>query len=204
MTDAKTKARYPVAAAFALALAGGGLFTLTSRHEGTGPVETISVAEAEKRGTVGVVGAMPEAQAGFVELVKSQQIAVMRAYPDPGHGWAMPTICYGHTRGVKKGMTATKAQCEAWLIEDYNDLVLPELKKHVRVPVSKGEAIALADFVFNVGGPKFSTSTLLRKLNAGDYAGAADEFGKWIYSNGKRLAGLVKRRAAEREIFISG
>jgi lysozyme len=197
------KTRYPVAVAFALAL-GGGLLSLTQQHEGTGPTETLTIAEAEKRGTVGVVGATPEAQAGFVELVKSQQIAVMRAYPDPGYGWAVPTICYGHTRGVTQGMTATKEQCEQWLIEDYQELVLPVLVKYVRVELSKGEAVALADFVFNVGGPKFAKSTLLRKLNAGDYAGAALEFPRWIYSKGKKLNGLVKRRAAEKAIFEGG
>ncbi|MDR0672503.1 MAG: lysozyme [Zoogloeaceae bacterium] len=134
-------------------------------------------------------------------LIRAQTRAVTLAYPDPGYGWKVPTICHGHTRGVKKGDTATLEQCEAWLIEDYEAIVLPALVRCVTAPVTENEAAALADFVFNVGGPGFCASTLVKKLNALDYAGAAAQFDRWVYSNGKKLPGLVKRRAAERALF---
>lgn len=68
-------------------------------------------------------------------------------------------------------------------------------------PLQEG---ALLDFVYNVGSGNFRTSTLLRKLNAGDLAGAAAEFAKWNLAGGKILAGLVRRRAAEQALFLAG
>jgi len=59
----------------------------------------------------------------------------------------------------------------------------------------------LVDFTYNLGAGKLASSTLLIKLNAGDYAGAAREFDKWVMAGGKPLPGLVKRRAAERQMF---
>jgi lysozyme len=58
--------------------------------------------------------------------------------------------------------------------------------------------------VFNLGVRKLIQSTLLKKLNAGDYVGAANEFDKWVFAAGKKLKGLVARRAAEKELFLKG
>jgi lysozyme len=153
------KARHPIAAAFAAALAGG-LIGFTARHEG-------------------------------------YRSAV---YPDPAHGWAVPTICYGHTRAVVKGQMATQEECALYLTEDYRE-VGAALERLVKVPVTPDQALALADFVFNIGQGAFAKSTLLAKLNAGDCLGAANEFPRWVYSNGKRLSGLTKRRADEKALF---
>jgi lysozyme len=192
------RSRMQVAAAFAVAIAGGGvLLTFTPTHEGTGPVETIPVETAKARGVIG-----PEAAWNGFHRLAREQVAVTHAYADPGYGWRVPTICYGHTRGVTRGMTATLEQCEKWLAEDFETLVKPALMRCVHVPVSVNEAAALADFVFNVGGSKFCGSALARKLNAGDYRGAADEFQNWKYSNKKIMPGLVKRRAAEKALFL--
>jgi lysozyme len=185
--------RLGAAAAVALLLAGGGaLLALTQQAEGTGPVEMMTVAEASRRGV----------RTAFLKLVVDSEVAVTHAYPDPGHGWRVPTICYGHTRGVRRDDVATLAQCRQMLIEDYETLVLPEIARCVTAPVSVGEAAALADFFFNVGGQKACASTLVRHLNAGNRAAAAAEFPKWKYSNGKVMPGLVKRRAAERALFL--
>ncbi|MCY1305462.1 Lysozyme RrrD [compost metagenome] len=73
----------------------------------------------------------------------------------------------------------------------------------MRVPLSQGQFDALASFVFNLGSGNLQCSTLLRKLNAKDYAGAADEFPRWNKAGGKVLAGLTRRRAAERALFLS-
>jgi lysozyme len=183
------KTRYPVAVAFSLALTGG-LVALTAQHEGTGRQEVVSADEASVRGL-------------FVEQVKRNQIVITHAYPDPGYGWAVPTICYGHTRNVKRGDVATLAQCEAWLVEDFDRIVKPALVRYVTVQITVNQAVALADFIFNVGGGAFAKSTLLRKLNAEDCVGAADQFPRWNQSNGKVLPGLVTRRADERALFVA-
>jgi lysozyme len=193
------KTRYPVAVAFSLAIAGG-LLAFTSEHEGAGPV--VQEPAAQEVAVVVQREAVRADAEAFIAFVKTVEPPRFQAYPDPGHGWAVPTICYGHTRGVKRGMTATLEQCEQWLREDYNTLVLPVMQRRIKVMLSKNEAIALADFIFNLGGTKFAGSTLLKKLNAGDYAGAAEEFPRWIKSNGKVLRGLVIRRQAERELFL--
>jgi len=75
-----------------------------------------------------------------------------------------------------------------------------QVRDLVRVPMTQGQFDAL-DFTYNLGAGKLASSTLLIKLNAGDYAGAAREFDKWVMAGGKPLPGLVKRRAAERQMF---
>ncbi|OTP79508.1 Phage lysin / Phage lysozyme or muramidase [Caballeronia sordidicola] len=74
----------------------------------------------------------------------------------------------------------------------------------VKVPLASHEKAALVDFTFNVGSKNLQTSTLLKLLNAGDYAGAANEFPKWNLASGKVMPGLVKRRARERSLFLTG
>jgi lysozyme len=75
---------------------------------------------------------------------------------------------------------------------------------YVEVPLSQEQYDALVSFVFNVGGSAFRRSTLLRKLNAYDYVGAADEFPRWNKQKGKVLRGLTNRRMYERAKFLSG
>lgn len=77
------------------------------------------------------------------------------------------------------------------------------VSEDVRVPLSDHEKAALDDFIYNVGEGNFKASTLLRKLNAGDHEGAADEFLRWNKAGGHVLVGLVKRRAAERAEFLT-
>jgi lysozyme len=196
----RTIKRLPIALAFTVAVGSGLIANFTARHEGTGPIVQNLEVRAEPLIARSTLQPTPEAFAAFVRRVEPVHV---RAYPDPGHGWRVPTICYGHTRGVKKGMTATLEQCEKWLIEDYEVLVLPILERCVKVLVSVNEAVALADFAFNVGGTQFCGSTLVKRLNAEDYAGAANEFPRWIYSNGEDMPGLVIRRQAERDLFLS-
>jgi hypothetical protein len=74
----------------------------------------------------------------------------------------------------------------------------------VTVPLTQGMFDALVSFVHNVGETQFTTSTLLRRLNAGKYDEAAAQFGRWIYQEKVVLKGLVRRRAAEAELFLSG
>jgi len=77
------------------------------------------------------------------------------------------------------------------------------LSRLVKVPLTENQAAALTSFVYNVGATAFENSTLLRKLNAGDYGGAADELPRWFHAEGKILGGLIKRREKERALFLS-
>lgn len=72
----------------------------------------------------------------------------------------------------------------------------------MQVYLTANQKAALIDFVYNLGAGAFGSSTLLKKLNAGDYKGAADEFPKWVYAGGRVLGGLVNRRKIERDLFI--
>ena len=77
------------------------------------------------------------------------------------------------------------------------------VNQHVHVPLTQHQFDALVSFVFNLGAGNFRTSTLLKKLNARDYDGAAQEFGRWVQAGGKTLPGLVRRREAESALFLT-
>lgn len=111
------------------------------------------------------------------------------------------TIGWGHTGAdVREGMEIDIDEAERLL---KMDLVIHEnnVARLVRVPLLQNQFDALVSFEFNVGYGKFRSSTLLRKLNSGDYEGAGKEFIRWVYGGGRVLGGLVKRREAEFEMY---
>lgn len=112
-----------------------------------------------------------------------------------------PTIGFGSTHGVELGDRITASQAHALLVEDTLPIVRA-VEELVKVPLTLEQSIALTSFTFNVGVKAFSQSTLLKMLNAGDYRKAADQFDRWVYSKGTRVNGLVRRRAAEKAIFL--
>ncbi|MGY3084146.1 lysozyme [Pseudomonas fragi] len=122
------------------------------------------------------------------------------AYLDPV---SIPTICEGVTLGVKLGDQATPAQCDQLLQRELR-IALTAVDRQVRVPMPDTRRAALGSFVYNVGERQFSSSTLLRLLNGGDARGACAQLSRWVYAGGKQLAGLVNRRAAERELCEVG
>ena len=134
-----------------------------------------------------------------LDIVKEAEGLRLSAYLCPA---GIPTIGYGHTKGVKLGDTCTKEQAEKWLENDFFT-AKQEVKAVVKVPLRENQLDALASFVFNLGVRKLTQSTLLKKLNAGDYSGAAAEFDKWVFAGKVKLNGLVKRRASERQLFES-
>lgn len=134
-----------------------------------------------------------------INLIKRFEGLRLEAYRD---SVGIPTIGYGHTHGVKMGDVITGAQADAFLREDLKVAELT-INANAKVKLTQGQFDALASFVFNLGSGNFAKSTLLEKLNTGDYAGAADEFEKWVNAGGKKSPGLVKRRAAEREVFLT-
>ena len=112
----------------------------------------------------------------------------------------VPTIGYGHTRGVSMGDTCTQAQADAWFLEDVawaEDCV----NEAVKVELTQQQFDACVSLCFNIGCRGFKTSTLVRKLNEGDVAGASLQFLRWDKQRGKVLAGLTRRRMAEVKLF---
>ncbi|MCD6035213.1 MAG: muraminidase [Rickettsiales bacterium] len=116
-----------------------------------------------------------------------------------------PTIGYGHLiRPENKAQFSgpiTKAQAEVLLRKDVETAEQAVLRL-VTVPLTDGQFDALVSFVFNLGAGAFQGSTLRSKINRGEHADAAKEFEKWIFAGGKKLSGLVARRAAEAERYM--
>lgn len=134
-------------------------------------------------------------------LIKQSEGCRLTAYPDPATGGAPWTIGWGRTTNVKKGDTCTQAQADAWLVEEY-DKFEADVRKLVKVPLTANQLGALTCFTYNVGPGNFGGSTLLKMLNKGDYKGAADQLLVWDKADGHVLAGLLRRRQAERELFL--
>jgi lysozyme len=112
------------------------------------------------------------------------------------------TIGVGHTGPeVRYGLIWTQAQADAQLLADVAGAVAA-VNRLVTTPLTQGEFDALVDFVFNLGVGAFAGSTMLRLLNAGNHAAAAREFEKWDMAGGKHMAGLLRRRLAEKAEFL--
>lgn len=122
----------------------------------------------------------------------------------------VPTACYGHTATAKVGKHRTKVECDALLAYDLTNVYGPAVLNMVNVPITQGQYNALTDFAYNLGIANLRKSTLLRKVNAGDHAGAAREFGKWVYVGGKdcrvrtnNCYGIIGRRQWEAAQYAS-
>lgn len=136
-------------------------------------------------------------------LIKRYEGLQLKAYPCRAGRW---TVGYGHTHNINMGDVITQEQAEAFLREDIAQ-VTALLNTQIKVPLTQNQYDAICSLVFNIGMTAFTTSTLLKKLNVGDYAGASAEFMKWSKATvkGKKipLPGLIKRRQAEEALFKS-
>ncbi|MFM7010857.1 MAG: lysozyme [Betaproteobacteria bacterium] len=115
----------------------------------------------------------------------------------PVHG-DVPTIGFGTTEGVKSGDKTTPEKAMVRALSDISKFE-GAVKRCVTVPLHQHEYDAYVSFAYNVGWPAFCKSTLVKKLNAGDYEAACNEIRKWVFFQGSPLPGLVKRRNAEAE-----
>lgn len=122
------------------------------------------------------------------------------AYRDPV---GIATICYGHTATARIGQTLSQAECTDLLQADLGT-AFAAVDSRAQVDLPPPTRAALASFVYNVGEGNFARSTLLRKLNAGDLRGACHELSRWVYAGGRKLNGLIKRRATEHELCLEG
>jgi len=134
------------------------------------------------------------------ELAETFEGCRLQSYPDIGGVW---TIGYGHTSGVHPGMICTPQRAIEWLDADMK-IAAACVNRYVSVTLTQNEFDALCDFVFNLGCGDFARSTLLRLLNRGEYAEAANQFDLWDHCGGKVVAGLLRRREAEEETFSDG
>lgn len=134
-----------------------------------------------------------------IELIKQFEGFRAKAYRCPA---GIPTIGYGHTGGVSMDDEIAEDEAESLLESDLKRFERG-VSRLVGVPLSQGQFDALVSFTFNLGGGALQRSTLRQKLNRGDYEGAAREFPKWCRAGGVRLAGLLRRRQAEMEMFLS-
>lgn len=132
-------------------------------------------------------------------LVKELEGLRLEAYLCPA---GVPTIGYGHTRGVKLGTRISAEQADQLLTVDLERVRL-QLMQSVKVPVSEGQFKALLSFAYNFGAAAVKDSTLLKYVNAGKFEAAEREFSRWVYSKGERLPGLERRRKREAEVFAS-
>jgi len=147
-----------------------------------------------------LAGALLATSAAGVAFVGHHEGLKKTAYRDPV---GIVTVCYGHTATARLGQSYSKEACQALLQSDLR-AAEAAVRRLVKVPLSQETFDALVSFVFNVGEGNFARSTLLRKLNAGDYVGACRELPKWTLARGRELPGLVTRRNDEMALCLKG
>ena len=134
-----------------------------------------------------------------ISLIKEFEGLRLKAYKCPGGVW---TIGYGHTAGVKPGIVITKTQAEEYLKADL--IAFERYLNGLGLALNQNQFDALVSFIYNVGTGNFSNSTLLRKVRANPQENSImDEFLRWVYSKGRVLPGLQRRRLAEMKLYFS-
>jgi len=137
------------------------------------------------------------------EEIKRHEGCKLEAYPDPGTGGDPWTIGYGATGpDIHPGVVWSQEQADTDLSNRLHTLG-DRIDAVVHVEINDNQKAALCSFAYNVGMGNLKNSTLLKKLNEGDYDGAADQFKEWNKAAGHVLQGLVTRRQAESELFLA-
>lgn len=153
-------------------------------------------------------GGLSPSQAAF-DLIKefegyatAQADGGCKAYPDPASGGEPYTIGFGSTGpDVRPGTVWTRQQAEERLAADVTSFAAGVRRLIGSTPTLQREFDALVSLAYNIGLGNFGNSTLLRKHKAGDKAGASAEFGKWKMAAGRVMKGLIRRRAAEANLY---
>lgn len=133
-----------------------------------------------------------------IDLIKKHEGFNARPYKCPA---GVLTIGYGRTIDVRPYEITTEEAETIWL-DKYVKTIADQILALVNVELSNNQICALIDFVYNLGIGNFKSSTLLRKINQGDFSAAANEFLKWNKAGGIVLKGLENRRIAERMLFL--
>lgn len=139
-----------------------------------------------------------------VDLICEFEGKRLVAYDDGVGIWTIGfgTIKYPNGVRVKKGDTCTLEQAKEYMRHDLIEFE-HTVNSSVKVPLNQNQFDALVSLAYNIGSNAFKSSTLVKKLNTGDYQGAADQFNVWINAGGKRMQGLVNRRDREKLLFLS-
>ena len=132
-----------------------------------------------------------------IALIKRFEGCKLQAYKCSA---GVPTIGYGSTRGVTMDMEISQDRAEALLLEDIADFE-EEVNKCVKVPLEQNQFDALVSWTFNLGGANLKASTMLKKLNSGEYEEVPAQMKRWNKAGGKVLQGLIRRREAEALLF---
>jgi lysozyme len=142
--------------------------------------------------------------AAGLSLIRQAEGLRLRAYLCPAGVWTIGigTTVYPDGRKVQRGDKCTEQQADRYLAHDLQEFERA-VAAMVTVPLTGNQFASLVSLAYNVGIGALRGSTLLRLLNAGDYAGAANQFPRWNRGGGRVLPGLVKRRAAERDLFLT-
>lgn len=136
--------------------------------------------------------------AGLIAITDFEGFRGEAYIPAPGD---VPTIGFGSTKGVKLGDTVSVEEGLNLLQQDVRTAE-DAVRSCVRVPLYPHEFDAYVSLAYNIGGRAFCGSTLVRKLNSGDYRGACEEIKRWTFAGGRELQGLVRRRAEEYRLCI--
>ena len=139
-----------------------------------------------------------------VDLICEFEGKRLVAYDDGVGVWTIGfgTIKYPNGARVKKGDTCTLDQAKEYMRHDLIEFE-HTVNSSVKVPLNQNQFDALVSLAYNIGSNAFKSSTLVKKLNTGDYQGAADQFNVWVNAGGKRMQGLVNRRDREKLLFLS-
>jgi lysozyme len=134
---------------------------------------------------------------GF-DLIKHFEGCELEAYKCVAGVW---TIGYGYTKDVQEGDVWDKEKAEFMLWRELEDEYEVYVNDLVTVPINQSQFDALVSWVYNLGPANLKNSTMLKKLNAGEYEEVPSQMKKWNKANGKVLEGLIRRRAAESLLF---
>jgi lysozyme len=155
---------------------------------------------------------MPKINAAGLAILKKYEGCVLSAYPDPGTGGEPFTIGWGHTgslaaiginRDVIMGDAITQAQADTLLQHDLDATYEPGVNGLCVRSINPNQFSALVSFAYNEGVGALSTSTLMLLVNAGHFVEAANQFQYWVWADGQVLPGLVARRQAEKQLFLT-
>jgi len=132
-----------------------------------------------------------------IDLIKHFEGCETEAYLCPA---GVPTIGYGHIKGVQMGDSITEAQAHEMLVEELDEYE-SYINDLVTVSLNQNQFDAMVSWVYNLGGGNLKASTLLKVLNSGDYNGVPEQIMRWNKAGGKVLEGLTRRRQAEADLF---
>ena len=132
-----------------------------------------------------------------IDLIKHFEGCETEAYLCPA---GVPTIGYGHIKGVQMGDVITEAQAHEMLVEELDEYE-SYINDLVTVSLNQNQFDAMVSWVYNLGGGNLRASTLLKVLNSGDYSGVPGQIMRWNKAGGRVLEGLTRRRQAEADLF---